>query len=149
VSLVIDRLEGKNSNNNNSNKKNNLQQKIQNKIDPKLLFKDEDLTETFVRGSGAGGQKVNKTSNRVVLVHEPTQLRVECQDTRSLQQNRKIARKRLLGKLDDHWNGSQSKLSMKNEKASGKKQKSKTKNRARQRTKQLEKQQPNQEEEEE
>jgi protein subunit release factor B len=31
---------------------------------------EDDLTETFVRGSGPGGQKVNKTSNRVVLVHE-------------------------------------------------------------------------------
>jgi uncharacterized protein (UPF0248 family) len=68
-------------------------------------LKEEELTETFVRGSGAGGQKVNKTSNRVVLVHEPTQLRVECQDTRSLQQNRKIARKRLQLKLDIHVNG--------------------------------------------
>jgi len=37
---------------------------------------EDDLRETFVRGSGAGGQKINKTANRVVLVHEPTQLRV-------------------------------------------------------------------------
>jgi protein subunit release factor B len=100
VSLVMDRLEGKNNNNNNKIRQ------IQNKIDPKLLLKDEDLTETFVRGSGPGGQKINKTSNRVVLVHEPTQLKlkVECQDTRSLQQNLKIARKRLLEKVDEHWN---------------------------------------------
>jgi hypothetical protein len=147
VSLVMDRLEGKNNNSNNNNNNNKSLQQVQNKIDPKLLFKDEDLTETFVRGSGPGGQKINKTSSRVVLVHEPTKLKVECQDTRSLQQNRKIARKRLLEKLDEHWNGSQSKLSMKHEKASQKRQKSKTKNRARQRTKQLEKQQQNQEEE--
>jgi hypothetical protein len=115
-----------NNNNNNNNR-------------PELL--EDDLTETFVRGSGPGGQKVNKTSNRVVLVHGPTQLRVECQDTRSLQQNRKIARKRLLEKLDEQLNGSQSKVIMKQAKASQKKKQVKTKNRARQRKKQLEKEQ--------
>lgn len=104
-----------------------------------IELNEEELTETFVRGSGPGGQKVNKTSNRVLLVHEPTQLRVECQDTRSLQQNRKIARKRLKEKLDEYLNGSQSKLSMKQQIASAKRQKSKSKNRARLRKKQLEK----------
>jgi protein subunit release factor B len=100
---------------------------------------EEELTETFVRGSGPGGQKVNKTSNRVVLVHEPTQLRVECQDTRSLQQNRKIARKRLAEKLDEYLNGQQSKVSQKVQKTIDKKQKQKSKNRARLKKKQLEK----------
>jgi protein subunit release factor A len=61
----------------------------------------------------AGGQKINKTSNRVILVHIPTQLRVECQDTRSLQQNRKIARKRLQLKLDDYINGDASRSNQK------------------------------------
>lgn len=96
---------------------------------------EEDLTETFVRGSGAGGQKVNKTSNKVVLVHVPTQLRVECQDTRSLSQNRKIARKRLRAKLDEFLNGSQSKGAIKATEVALKKAKSKTRNKARQRKK--------------
>jgi uncharacterized protein (UPF0248 family)/Asp/Glu/hydantoin racemase len=100
---------------------------------PVLL--DEDLTETFIRGSGPGGQKINKTSNRVLLVHEPTQIRVECQDTRSLQQNRKIAKKRLQLKLDDYLNGSQSRGSLAAEKASTKKSKTKARSRARQRQK--------------
>lgn len=100
---------------------------------------DADLEESFVRGSGPGGQKVNKTSNRVVLVHTPTGLRVECQDTRSLQQNRKIARRRLLEKLDDHVNGSRSKVRMGQKRAAEKRQKSKSKNRARQRKRQEEK----------
>lgn len=104
-----------------------------------IELNEEDLTETFVRGSGPGGQKINKTSNRVLLVHEPTQLKVECQDTRSLQQNRKIARKRLKEKLDEYLNGSQSKNSLKQQKAAVKRQKSKSKNRARQRKKQQEK----------
>jgi protein subunit release factor B len=100
---------------------------------PVLL--DEDITESFIRGSGPGGQKINKTSNRVLLVHEPTQIRVECQDTRSLQQNRKIAKKRLQLKLDDYLNGSQSRGSLAAEKASTKKSKTKARSRARQRQK--------------
>lgn len=128
ISFVMDRLEGK-----------SISKKRASTTEPLVLL-EEDVTETFIRGSGPGGQKINKTSNRVVLVHEPTKLRVECQDTRSLQQNRKIARKKLLQKLDDHLNGKQSKANMKQSKASNKKQKAKAKNRARQRKKQLEKQ---------
>ena len=97
---------------------------------------EEELTETFVRGSGPGGQKVNKTSNRVVLVHNPTQLRVEVQDTRELQQNRKIARRRLREKLDEFLNGKQSKAASAAEKAASKKAKAKARSKARQRVKQ-------------
>ena len=96
---------------------------------------EDDITETFVRGTGPGGQKINKTSNRVVLVHNPTQVRVECQDTRSLQQNRKIARKRLRLKLDEYLNGSQSRTSVKAKQASTKKAKAKARSRARQKLK--------------
>jgi uncharacterized protein (UPF0248 family) len=98
-------------------------------------LREEELTETFVRGSGPGGQKVNKTSNRVVLVHEPTQLRVECQETRSLQQNRKLARKRLQLKLDQHLHGVNSKTSRLAEKQVAKKSKAKARSRARQQKK--------------
>ena len=106
-------------------------------IEKKALpeIQDDELTETFVRGTGPGGQKINKTSNRVVLVHNPTQVRVECQDTRSLQQNRKIARKRLRIKLDEYLNGSSSRSSVKAQKASSKKAKAKARSRARQRQK--------------
>jgi uncharacterized protein (UPF0248 family) len=97
---------------------------------------EKELTETFIRGSGPGGQKVNKTSNRVCLVHDPTQLRVECQETRSLVQNRKIARKRLQEKLDEYLNGSQSKANMDAERAAMKKIKAKARSRARVREKQ-------------
>ena len=61
----------------------------------RIELNESDLEERFVRGSGPGGQKINKTSNRVVLVHVPTGLRVECQDQRSLSANRKIARNKL------------------------------------------------------
>jgi uncharacterized protein (UPF0248 family) len=105
---------------------------------PKILpeLNERDITETFIRGSGPGGQKINKTSNRVLLIHGPTQIRVECQETRSLQQNRKIARKRLQLKLDEYYNGSQSRESIKTSKASTKKAKAKTRARKRQRQKQ-------------
>jgi protein subunit release factor B len=126
ISSVMDRLEG-------NKKKSATSSTLQREL-PEL--DEDDLTETFIRGSGAGGQKVNKTSNRVLLVHDPTQLRVECQDTRSLTQNRKIARKRLRMKLDDYLNGSQSKASIKAQVASSKKAKAKNRSRSRQRKKQ-------------
>jgi protein subunit release factor B len=59
----------------------------------------DDLEELFVRGSGAGGQKINKTSSTVVLRHIPTGLEVRCQQERSLSQNRVLARAELCEKL--------------------------------------------------
>ncbi|KAF8582080.1 hypothetical protein K439DRAFT_1392104 [Ramaria rubella] len=61
---------------------------------------ENDLEESFVRGSGPGGQSVNKTENCVQIVHKPTGLRVSCQETRSLDLNRRTARKLLIEKLD-------------------------------------------------
>ncbi|KAF8479018.1 RF-1 domain-containing protein [Russula ochroleuca] len=65
------------------------------------VLNENDLEESFVRGSGPGGQSINKTENNVQLLHKPTRIRVSCQETRSLKQNRKIARRILLDKLDD------------------------------------------------
>jgi len=75
-------------------------------------------------------KKVNKTSNKVNLLHIPTNIRVECQETRSLHQNRKIARKRLQLKLDEFLNGDQSKTSLLAAKAAKKKLKRKSKSKA-------------------
>lgn len=66
------------------------------------------LEERFVRGSGPGGQVVNKTSNAVVLRHVPTNLVVKCHAGRSLDQNRKEARRLMVQRLDVHWNGENS-----------------------------------------
>ncbi|KAL7533000.1 hypothetical protein ACHAXR_004986 [Thalassiosira sp. AJA248-18] len=96
-----------------------------------LDLKEDELEEKFVKGSGAGGQKVNKTSNRVILTHLPTQVRVECQDTRSLQQNRKIARKRLRLKVDAFINGDSSRTGQKASVAVAKKSKNKARNKRR------------------
>lgn len=38
----------------------------------KLSISDNDLEEKFVRGSGPGGQKINKTNNCVELKHKNT-----------------------------------------------------------------------------
>jgi peptide chain release factor len=60
----------------------------------------EDLEETFMRGSGHGGQKVNKTSSTVRLKHLPTGIEVKCQEERSLVQNRARARSLLCDKIE-------------------------------------------------
>jgi protein subunit release factor B len=61
---------------------------------------ESDLRETFVRSSGPGGQKVNKTSSCVQLVHIPTGLTVKCQRERSQAMNRFLARRLLLDRIE-------------------------------------------------
>lgn len=59
-----------------------------------------DLLEKFVRGSGAGGQKINKTSSCVFLKHLPTGVCVKCQMDRSREMNRFLARRELCDQLE-------------------------------------------------
>lgn len=66
----------------------------------RLGLVEEDLTERFIRGSGSGGQKINKTSSTVHLVHNTSGLEVRCQQTRSQALNRYYARKELCQKLE-------------------------------------------------
>ena len=66
----------------------------------KLGIREDDLEEEFIRGSGPGGQKVNKTSSTVVLRHTPTGLEVRCQKERSQVMNRHWARVELCDRLD-------------------------------------------------
>jgi len=65
-----------------------------------LGVRESDLEETFVRSGGAGGQKVNKSSSCVMLLHRPTGLRVKCQTTRHQGVNRFLARRLLLDKIE-------------------------------------------------
>jgi protein subunit release factor B len=66
----------------------------------RLGVSEGDLRETFVRSSGPGGQKVNKTSSCVHLVHIPSGLSVKCQQSRSQTMNRFLARRLLLGRIE-------------------------------------------------
>ncbi|MCI0525877.1 MAG: peptide chain release factor-like protein [Nitrospira sp.] len=66
----------------------------------RLGIRPEDITESFVRSSGPGGQKVNKSSTCVVLLHRPTGIQVKCQTERSQALNRFLARRMLLDKIE-------------------------------------------------
>jgi protein subunit release factor B len=66
----------------------------------RLGISEDDLRETFVRSSGPGGQNVNKTSTCVHLVHLPTGLFVKCQQDRSQNVNRLLARRLLLDRIE-------------------------------------------------
>lgn len=63
------------------------------KLLPLPPLDEADIEETRVRGSGPGGQAINKTNISVSLLHKPTGIRVQCHQTRSLETNRSLARR--------------------------------------------------------
>jgi peptide chain release factor len=65
-----------------------------------LRVHEDDLLEKFVLGSGAGGQKINKTSSCVYLKHLPTGVAIKCQIERSREMNRYHARRELCEQLE-------------------------------------------------
>jgi protein subunit release factor B len=71
----------------------------------RLGFSEGDLQETFIRSSGPGGQKVNKTATCVYLVHVPSGMSVKCQKTRSQAMNRFLARRILLERMERSQKG--------------------------------------------
>ena len=66
----------------------------------RLGVKLDLVEETFSRGGGKGGQKVNKTSNRVQLSYPPLDLRVACQRERKRSLNRFLALRELVDQIE-------------------------------------------------
>lgn len=77
-------------------KENALKQKMET-----LGIKETDIQEKFIRSSGSGGQKVNKTSSCVYLKHLPTGIEIKCQQERSQTLNRFFARRILTEKIEN------------------------------------------------
>ena len=74
----------------------------------RLGIREEDLVEKFIRSSGHGGQKVNKTSTCVYLRHLPTDIEVKCQKERYQSLNRYHARRILADKVETQILGRES-----------------------------------------
>jgi protein subunit release factor B len=79
---------------------------IQSRLD-RLGVAASDIEERFIRGSGPGGQKINKTSSTVWLRHRPTGIEVRCQAQRSQAANREWAWREMCGKLEDRVRAAQ------------------------------------------
>ncbi len=58
------------------------------------------IDEQFVRGSGPGGQKINKTSSCVLLRYEPHGIVVRCQQDRRRSVNRFLALRELVDQVE-------------------------------------------------
>lgn len=89
-----------------------LKQKFLDKA-AKLRVFPQDIDEQFVRGSGSGGQKMNKTASTVWLKHLPTGIEVKCQDQREREANRMEAYRMLLMKIEEKILGKKSEIAQK------------------------------------
>ena len=65
-----------------------------------LGIHEKDIVEKFIRSSGRGGQKVNKTSTCVYLKHLPTGMEVKCMKERNQSLNRFLARRELIKRIE-------------------------------------------------
>lgn len=90
-------------------------------LPPRRAIIESEITESFLKGTGPGGQKINKTSSAVQLKHLPSGIVVKCQETRSREQNRKLARRILSEKLEEIEKGDESRTAIKIERAREKK----------------------------
>jgi protein subunit release factor B len=77
---------------------------LEKKMDQLGIHK-KDIREKFIRSSGRGGQKVNKSSSAVFLTHLPTQISVKFGKHRSQHLNRFMALRHLVEKIEQLKSG--------------------------------------------
>lgn len=66
------------------------------------------ISEQFIRGSGKGGQKINKSSTCVQLLYPPLGIEIKCQSYREQSKNRLSAWKLLIDKIEYQVKGQES-----------------------------------------
>lgn len=67
----------------------------------RFCVKESDISETFIKSGGPGGQNVNKVATCVYLKHMPTGIDVKCAVERSQALNRFLARRILVKKIEE------------------------------------------------
>ncbi|HDD61235.1 MAG TPA: peptide chain release factor-like protein [Chloroflexi bacterium] len=75
---------------------------IEDNISDLAALDPSDCVITFTKSGGPGGQNVNKRETKVMIVHKPTNIRVESDQTRSQLQNKNLALEILQESLQDH-----------------------------------------------
>ncbi len=58
------------------------------------------IEEKFIHGSGKGGQKINKTSNTVMLKYPKLKIVIKCQKERKRSVNRFLALRELIDRIE-------------------------------------------------
>jgi hypothetical protein len=66
------------------------------------LLKNEELEFKTAKSSGPGGQHVNKRETKVILIHKPTNIKVEYSETRNQERNKEKAHKLLEKRIIKH-----------------------------------------------
>ena len=97
-----------------------------------LGIKKQDIELKFIKSSGKGGQKINKSSSAVFVKHVKTGFFVKYGKERSQHLNKFFALRLLIEKIEDQIHGKNDREHQKIEKL--KKQKLRRKKRARQKT---------------
>ncbi|KGO65914.1 Peptide chain release factor class I/class II [Penicillium italicum] len=82
-------------------------------LPPRLKINDADISISYLKGTGPGGQKINKTNSAVQIIHKPSGVVIKCQATRSQAQNAKIARSLLADRVEAREKGDQSRVAIK------------------------------------
>ena len=120
------------SNKSNNNKKDSSISKENNLTIPrkdirKMIEEKDNVIRKPIKSSGPGGQHVNKTQSAIFLQDKKTDISVKVGNSRDSVVNAGIAKKRLIDKLDMHYNGAESKLAKKIEKIKKQKERNRRK----------------------